>query len=618
MLLSLSPSGTILAHTDGPATSASTTIALRDATTGRWRNTLSGGDARRSGCRQIAFASGDDVNLVVWRWDGSVTVWDVSRSVLTCTIVSPDGNAHHEQLNVCAMAMDPVQSTVVLAVTKKNHHKIVLHEYAVATGKLLRKIKGAGKFVNSEEEETAEQAQAGVVQLAVTAQHFVVRSGPQESIRILERETGSKVSKISSSALEERAIDQAFLIVEGDLGCVLDLRRSNSQVLLFRVSTGKILKPISSQAVLPRSEDDGLDDYPQLVKDEDNNGSDCFWLRRGKTLAYIQIQEDHKHYSFRPLTLECATPSYDNNNSLQQPQEGCVGFQLQRSEPRRLLAMQVGLTSHNDCRIQTVFLPVPLDDNSVTTTIPISFSALESKRSSTTDTTATSASKKRGANTAVLGPGQVGGEARGTTDGTTMAASGSNKRNKLDQGEVEYMDDDNDDDAPTLAERLRQLQEAMDQDEDDDDDDNKNNSYNDGNDNNDASERFVPQQATTESLTQLLQQALQSNDTAMLEMALEVRDPVILMESCHQLELAHLSRLLLALTARLSTKPARAEHLCRWIKAVLQQCGGTQALEEEGVVEHMQALQNLVQERLEVFPMLLQLEGRLARMVGEP
>jgi hypothetical protein len=423
--------------------------------------------------------------------------------------------------------------------------------------------------------------------------------------------------------LEERAIDQAILLVEGDLGCVLDKRSSSSQVLLFRVSTGKVLKPISSQgvdAVLSlqgRAEDDDRDDNPQLVQDDDddNDDSDCFWLRRGKTIAYIQIQ-DHKRYSFRTLTLECTTTS---SNSNQQSLEGRVGFLLQRSQPRRLLAMQVGMTSHNDCRIQTVSLPVPLDDNSVTATVPISFPTLESTRSANADATTTTTSKKRGANTAVLGPGQVGGEARGTTDGTTTATSGSNKRTKLDQLEDDDDDDDEDeDDGPTLAERLRQLQEAMDHDDDDNDDDdnNKNKSHIDGN-TDDEDEKFVPQHATTESLTQLLQQALQSNDTAMLEMALEVRDPVILMESCRQLELAHLSRLLLALTARLATKPARAELLCRWIKAVLQQCGGAQALEEEGVLEHLQALQNLVQERLEVFPMLLQLEGRLARMVGE-
>jgi hypothetical protein len=120
-------------------------------------------------------------------------------------------------------------------------------------------------------------------------------------------------------------------------------------------------------------------------------------------------------------------------------------------------------------------------------------------------------------------------------------------------------------------------------------------------------DKFQPKKATTESLTALLQQALQSGDDALLEVALGVRDSAVLSETCRRLPGEHVPVLLAALTHRLACKPARAEHLCAWLTAVLQS-GRVES------VEHLQPLQNLLQERLEVFPALLKLEGRLSMM----
>jgi hypothetical protein len=64
---------------------------------------------------------------------------------------------------------------------------------------------------------------------------------------------------------------------------------------------------------------------------------------------------------------------------------------------------------------------------------------------------------------------------------------------------------------------------------------------------------------------------------------------------------------LTALTTRLASKPARAEHLCAWLTVILQSGKIRSA-------EHVQPLRNLIQERLEVFPALLKLDGRLSMM----
>jgi U3 small nucleolar RNA-associated protein 5 len=121
--------------------------------------------------------------------------------------------------------------------------------------------------------------------------------------------------------------------------------------------------------------------------------------------------------------------------------------------------------------------------------------------------------------------------------------------------------------------------------------------------------KFVVKHATTESLTQLLIQGLQSSDGSMLEQAFQVRDKDILRTTCRALSSDQVLVLFDALIQRLASKPNRAEQLVAWVSAILQSNQITN-------VQHLQPLQNLLSERLEVFPLLLQLEGRLENMIG--
>jgi hypothetical protein len=192
--------------------------------------------------------------------------------------------------------------------------------------------------------------------------------------------------------------------------------------------------------------------------------------------------------------------------------------------------------------------------------------------------------------TLVLGAAQAGGAAA-----TSELLSA--KRLKVND-DKNSDDEDEEDNGITVAERLQQLQKALEESDHSDS-------------NSDVEEEkhptFSSKRATTESLSQLLHQALQSGDDAMLELALNVRDVKLLQETCKNLSDAELPALLTALTTRLALKPGRAEALTAWLSCILQ-TGRIQTM------QHLQPLQNLLQERVEVFPALLKLEGRLSMM----
>lgn len=199
--------------------------------------------------------------------------------------------------------------------------------------------------------------------------------------------------------------------------------------------------------------------------------------------------------------------------------------------------------------------------------------------------------KRKGA---VLGPGQAGGDAR-------QIKEVSAKRQKLEEDEG----DDEDEDGPTIAERLEQLQKALDE---EDDGSEKENDIIEGmdEDGGDFASSFQPKKATTESLSQLLQQALQSGDDGLLELALSVKDAKVIETTCGTMASDLLSVLLTALTSRLALKPSRAEYLCTTWLSILLRTGRIRSPEQ------LQTLRNIVQERVEVFPELLQLEGKLS------
>jgi hypothetical protein len=235
----------------------------------------------------------------------------------------------------------------------------------------------------------------------------------------------------------------------------------------------------------------------------------------------------------------------------------------------------------------------------------------------------------------VLGPGQAGGNASGAADDTNREdAALSNKKLRLSDADntgsldMEVNDDDEedkDDEAggPTIAERLQKLREALDARDDSDDDDETDDFESSDEDGNDAPHDseglspkqrsksalvpdFKPRQATTESLGKLLRQALHSADAALLELALDVRDMSLVNKTIETLSDDELIVLGTALTSRLAGRPSRAAHLVTtWIRAMLQSGRWNDRTQ-------LQILRNIIHDRLEIFPALLQLDGRLS------
>jgi hypothetical protein len=200
--------------------------------------------------------------------------------------------------------------------------------------------------------------------------------------------------------------------------------------------------------------------------------------------------------------------------------------------------------------------------------------------------------KRKGASAepSILGPGQAGSE--------SLSVAPPTKKTKAT---IEDMDDADDDDDEvgtakdlSIAERLKQLSNAFDDDDEKDEEQEE------------TATSFVPRMATTESLKEFLSQALQSDDDSLLELALGVRDPKVIAQTLKEIDASLIVVLLGKLTARLAANPLRAQSLALW----LSHCMRTGRFQ----VHHLTSLRNLLHERIESFPDLLRLEGRLSMM----
>lgn len=191
-----------------------------------------------------------------------------------------------------------------------------------------------------------------------------------------------------------------------------------------------------------------------------------------------------------------------------------------------------------------------------------------------TDTTTTSEEETNSAKRkmTVLGPGQAG---------SLSKADIEPKRAK----QAVVTDQDDHDEVPdsTIAERLLQLEQALET---------------------QKNETMVDRTSdiTTESLQQLVHQGLQSGDRTQLELALQARDAGTIASTVAELDSSQIGKLLVLLTDRIAARPNRAEALTHWISPMLAR------VTDENLLK---PLQNLIQERISVFPRLLQLQGRL-------
>ena len=214
------------------------------------------------------------------------------------------------------------------------------------------------------------------------------------------------------------------------------------------------------------------------------------------------------------------------------------------------------------------------------------------------------------------------------------------EEDEVKEDEGDFFDDVDEEDGEfgqSIADRLALLSSAM---EESDEDEYDNDDYGEGRGSTDKS-KFKSQSATSETLTTLLMQALASNDPTQLNVALQVTDRRLVEDTVRSLQSLDAERVGAAMTAgyiqtlmahlvrRMARRHSLVMPLGVWVKAILAATarsathqvmardendvvGARMAREGREMAAKLGPLKNFLNERVECFPQLLRLEGRLA------
>ena len=497
--------------------------------------------------------------LVARLGNTQLIVWDLDRGVVTTTLEAQDSNGPEEFLGLAAATNDFFYTLT------RHGTKLVVYEYnpnksggaAGRGGMLTRKIK-SGRWDGDLGGDNG-SGSLGML-LAVSETQIVVQTAPG-ILRVMNSQTGNKIGKIKNSSSNGFSIIKLF-----DNQTLVGAQRGGL-VTVYDVASCALIQTIP---------------HPVTVADA-SIMSDALLQLQGDHLmiegSIFQKQgQKYDHVSSFKSTLNPIAPFLTNNDKalimIHHNRTGCQARWFDLDELAELVDL--------DKEAQT---PAPAAAGSSTT----NSSEKAPKRKLTTEPM-------------ILGPGQAGIE---------MVPQPLKRNKALVEGSEDADVDEKGDDAfsskdITIAERLQQLTSALEEDDMDDDDDADADGEIDGEATHGSKSNFKPHKATTESLKELMSQALQSGDDSLLELALSVRDVKVISTTLTEIGNPHIITLLSKLTTRLASNPLRAEGLAIWISKCLKQ-GRFQP-------RHLAPLRNLLYERTESFADLLRLEGRLALM----
>jgi hypothetical protein len=493
-----------------------------------------------------------------------VVVWDLDRGVVAATLSASED----QTFLALATPNDDDDNTENNYYILVNHGpKLVVQEYLSSNNKLVRKIK-SGRM-NGSKDDDGEVDTKNAASLVVTSSHVIVRA-KDSGIRVMDKDTGKKTGKINlkestSSFGEASSLEMSSCI--GNSNVVVALENTGDAVL-YNLNTCKEVARLSTDNVSPQQAN------LQLVAQQTTE--DAFTLLHSDSL-YSVFTGKNKSSPFEKLTQI----STNDPVALFLKSDKALALIHKRSADFRV--QWIDFSKENEDELPAVY---KLDE--------------EQNSKGKSDTVNTK--KRNASNIKILGPGQAGSE--------NALSVKKLKANNDDNDEMNVSDQDEDGDNAakdlTIAERLQMLTDALDEEENED------------NDNNDegvtaaiaaavGKTKFKPQKATTESLKELLTQALQSSDDSLLELALSVHDVKIIATSIKEMHEDLLVILLGKLTSRLASSPLRAEVLSVWISNCLKR-GSFDS-------DHLAVLRNMLFERIESFSDLLRLEGRLSMMV---
>ncbi|CAB9528793.1 WD repeat domain 43 [Seminavis robusta] len=552
LLASQSHDGSLVAVAVLPMTSR-LTIQIYQVETRALKTTLTTGKAKT--VARICFCGNDHV--IVQTTDQSVLIWDLKRGGVVAHEITCDSD---KSILTVTCHDSRIYLLVGVGASNNTNQKLQVHQYDPTSGRLLRKVK-VGK------------REGPVVGLAVHQQSFLVRNGsPKEAFRVLNAETGAKLEKYKYKQ-------------KGGPGGIYTCRNlvvlpTLTSIALFDWNTKQWLEPLPGGKGPVRLWEQ--DQQVHIVV-----GSQAVYrFSSGKAELISKIQCHH------PVALLPGSRD-DMTAVLHNPTAKGGSLQVQTVE-----------YNNNDDDKLTIQWQEPTKD-------------MDDKDNNKT-------AKRSKESMVVLGPGQAGTESTTVSEGTQprnkkRKISGDDSSNKKDDDEDMEEEDDNEgdkeahDDDPTetigvsIADRLEQLTRVMEEEDALDDMVDFNRHAPDG--------RIIThkenfgQTATTESLSELLTQALQGGNDGLLELALGVQDTQILQQTVEGLSDQSLNTLLTKLTTRLASKPLRVAELIVWFRAIVQ----TGRIRDPA---QLLPLKNLVQERVSYFPQMLQLEGRLNSLKG--
>ncbi len=544
LLLSASSPDGSLAAIKAPSSASSSRHLIRIYQVGDSTTTLQSTLTHSSKLPLVALVFLGTTSVLGLFGNNQVVVWDLDRGVVAATL-----SASEDQTFLALAATHEDDKYYVLV----NHGpRYVVHEYQSSNNKLVRKIKSGKKNASGDDDSAS---------LVVTSSQVIVRAKGC-GIRVMEKDTGKKTGKISPKepSFGEGSSMEMTSCGGGD---------GNSSVLVALEDTGDaVLYDLDSCKEVGRLGASSQQAGVQLVAEQAEDSS-------------VTVLYNDSVYSVNPGQKE--EPEKLTTVSSNDP----AALFLKNN---RVLALIHERSS--EYRVEWIDINDELDE----------ICRLDEPKTKSTKKDAQNTKKRNASSIQILGPGQAGSENKESVK--KLKANDDDEMSVSDHEE----DQDENDKGLTIAERLQMLTDALDEEEEDDDEEKV--------DDEGVSKaiaeaasktQFKPQKATTESLKELLTQALQSSDDSLLELALSVHDAKIIATSIKEMDEDLLVILLGKLTSRLASSPLRAEVLSVWISNCLKR-GSFDS-------DHLAVLRNMLYERIESFSDLLRLEGRLSMMV---
>lgn len=540
--------------------------------------------------------------------NNTVLVWDISRGINSQIIQIDD----KETLSDVA-----VQSSKLYALTYHAHNdkkfKTRVMQYDCHSGKLEKKIKVGS--VNA----------SNGLGLAIHGELMAIGMGDLVKLYDLN---GGKLEKVDVSTGNDGCImkysaDGSYLVVSGEGGAVL-----------FRVSKEKKIK-LQSVAVLKLS-NGTVSNIDLLITSKSVR---VMTFQYGIEASYFVISSDQKVSKLDGMvpTLPIATMQTKIDSALissgfhpMRSDEILFVFRHASNAPGSGTTLPIKSMAIDDDMNGSIVLSPPSDDT-------------EGKN------------KKRRAE--AMAPGETGMEASMTTDLTALKKMKGSVAEAVDEDgndvaatadeedDFDLEDEENDGQGgQSIADRLAMLSAAMEQETDEEEDFDFDEDEDDTEDRRvkvqETKSKFSNKTATSESLTTLLTQALSSNDLIRLNIALQVTEPHLISNTVKSLQLldaqradpnnteGYVAMLMGHIVRRMARRHTLVTSLMCWIKAILlassqissRRMGeGASDEEEERLAQEgrelaskLGPLRNFLNERVECFPQLLRLEGRLA------